>query len=62
MQRTDALLLAVELGPALDAAGLPYAITIDVRRVRELMVETMGADDERVRAWDVVRRLKPATV
>ncbi len=31
--------------------------TLDVRRVRELMVETMGTDDERVRAWDdIVQR------
>lgn len=28
--------------------------TLDSARVRELMVETMGADDERVRAWDDV--------
>ena len=29
---------------------------LDRRRVRELMVETMGEDDERVRAWDSLVR------
>lgn len=34
--------------------------TLDSARVRSLMVETMGADDERVRAWDdIVRRNPP---
>ncbi len=35
---------------------------LDVHQVRQLMVETMGADDERVRAWDdIVMRFKPAS-
>lgn len=34
---------------------------LDVARVRALMVETMGSDDERVRAWDeIVRRFAGA--
>lgn len=33
---------------------------LDVGRVRQLIVEAMGADDERVRAWDdIVARFKP---
>lgn len=36
------------------------ASKLDVARVRALMVETMGEDDERVRAWDdLVRRFAP---
>lgn len=35
--------------------------TLDVSRVRALMVETMGADDERVHTWDeTVRRFLPS--
>lgn len=30
--------------------------SINRQRVRELMVETMGEDDERVRAWDSLVR------
>jgi hypothetical protein len=37
------------------------APALDVSRVRALMVETMGEDDERVRAWDdITRRFSPA--
>ena len=32
---------------------------LDVARVRAIMVETMGGDDERVRAWDeIVQRFR----
>lgn len=37
------------------------ASQLDVARVRALMVEAMGVDDERVRAWeDIVRRFAPS--
>jgi hypothetical protein len=45
----------------LDLEGLvATAATLDVARVRALMVETMGGDDERVRTWDdIARRFAP---
>lgn len=37
------------------------ATSLDAARVRALIVEAMGAGDERVRAWDdIVRRFSPA--
>lgn len=37
------------------------APALDKGRVRALMVDTMGEDDERVRSWDdIVRRFAPA--
>jgi len=37
------------------------APSLDAARVRSLIVEAMGEDDERVRAWDdIVRRFKPS--
>lgn len=57
MQAADALTLAVELGKRLVAT----APKLDAPRVRALMVETMGEDDERVRAWDdIARRFAPS--
>ena len=36
------------------------AISLDAARVRALIVEAMGPDDERVRAWDdIVARFSP---